>query len=403
MWILIILFLPFAILLVSLEENIKNKNNKKEYKELSETIDNLENECKEINELISKIEEISDKETEYHPNREEITVSSYYDDSVSEEEIQQALEKIQDDKLTDNEIIFLKFMNNKKIGYTFSPRWEFQYDIKPRIEIAKLIQLEYLTYSSWYDNVKNATMKELKEILKKENLKVSGNKQELIERALGNIDIDLLEKRFNEGRYILTNKGIKVVEENKVVFMSDREKAGDEFAELTDTEYNQLQIFHKLNKYKQLKNNELSFKKGYKKNDILWSIYNMQALEYLNKKDYVMASVVYDSMHNLLYSEKRYEKALDFLICCLYMRVYEILPSNEIICYTDYYERQLKKYMNNLRDLLKKNDINIEIFDNRYKFIMEYIKVPIQMYLQHWYEFEKVNKFQQKINKFLDT
>ena len=164
-----------------------------------------------------------------------------------------------------------------------------------------------------------------------------------------------------------------------------------------------MQIFHKVNKYKQLKHNELSFEKGYMKNDILWSIYNMQTLEYLNKKDYIMASVVYSEMYNLLYSEKRYEKALEFLICCLYMRVYEILPSDGIVCYTDCYERHLTKYMKDLRNVLKKNDIDIEIFDNRYKFIIEYIKVPIQMYLPHWYDFEKVSKFQQKINQFLDT
>lgn len=394
MWFLVILFLPFAILLVSLEEHSKNKNTKREYEELSETIQNLENECAEINNLINQIEEVNNLESNFSED------TLYYDDTVSEE-IQQTIENIQDDKLTSNEVIFLKFMNNKSTKISFSSRWEFMYDLKPIVEIAKLKKQGYLTYSSWYDNVQNATIKELKEILKKEDLKVSGNKQELVERVLGNIDADLLEETFNKGKYILTSKGKEIIEKNKRLFMSDREKAGEEFAELTDGEYSQLQIFHKVNEYKRLKHNELSFEKGYKKNDILWSIYNKQSLEYLNRKNYVMASVVYSNMYELLYKEKRYEKALDFLICCLYMRVYEILPSDGVICYTDCYERHLKKYMNSLRNLLKKNDINIEIFENRYEFITEFIKVPIQMNLPHWYEFEKVNKFQQKVNQFL--
>ena len=85
------------------------------------------------------------------------------------------------------------------------------------------------------------------------------------------------------------------------------------------------------------------------------------------------------------------------------MRVYEILPSDGIIYNTDCYERHLKKYMKDLKDILKKNDVDIEIFDNRYNFITEYIKEPIHKYLSNWYEFEKVNKFQQKVNQFLDA
>ena len=59
--------------------------------------------------------------------------------------------------------------------------------------------------------------------------------------------------------------------------------------------------------------------------------------------------------------------------------------------------------MKDLRNTLKKNNIDIEIFDNRNKFISEDVKVSIQTYLPHWCEFEKVNKFQQKINEALDA
>lgn len=339
------------------------------------------------------------QDTEINEERD----SLYYDDTASNKEKRQVVSDIKNDNLTANEIIFLKFINNKEINITFSPRWEFMYELKPKVELAKLLKLEYLTYSSWYDNVKNATTKELKEVLKLEDLKVSGNKQELVERVLGNIDADLLEKKFSKRKYALTDKGNKLLEKNKRLFMSDREKAGEEFEELTDSEYKQLQVFGKVSEYKRLKHNELSFEKGYKKNDILWSIYNMQTLEYLNKKDYVMASIVYYNMYILLYNEESYEKSLDFLICCLYMREYEILQDDENIYNKDWYGIHLKKYMKELRDILEKNSMSIEKFDNRYKFITEYIKVPIQMYLLHWYEFEKVNKFQQKINELLDA
>ena len=72
----------------------------------------------------------------------EADISSYYDDTVPDEEIKQVTKNIKDDELTTNEVIFLKFMNNKSLDISFSPRWEFQYELKPRIELAKLLKLK---------------------------------------------------------------------------------------------------------------------------------------------------------------------------------------------------------------------------------------------------------------------
>lgn len=165
------------------------------------------------------------------------------------------------------------------------------------------------------------------------------------------------------------------------------------FEELTNLEYIQLQEFRKLKEYTRLKNNELSFEKGYTKNDLLWNIYNQQKDTYTRKKDYIMASVVYNRMYELLKKEKKYDKALDFMICCLYLRVYD----------NCLYERHIKKFIKALETLLKKNNIDITIFDNRYRFIVEGIKMPIQTYLPYLYNEDRVNMFQQKINEFLST
>ena len=270
MWILVILFLPIAILLVNLQENNKKENSNKEYEDLAETLQNLEDECKEINNLICEIEECETNA------QKETKQALYYNDAVTEEEIQQSLKNIQDDGLTEDEIVFLKFMNNKEIYISFSPRWEFQYEIKPRILVAKLLKLKYLTYSSWYDNVKSATIKELKEVLKSENLKILGNKQELVKRVLENVDANILKETFNKGKYILTDKGKEIIEKHKYLFMSNKEMAGEDFTELTDYEYEFLEELGQIQEYARLKKYEISFEKGYNKNDVLWSIYNVQ-------------------------------------------------------------------------------------------------------------------------------
>lgn len=169
------------------------------------------------------------------------------------------------------------------------------------------------------------------------------------------------------------------------------EKKG--FEELTNKEYTQLQVFRKLKEYSRLKNNELSFDKGYTKNDILWYIYNIQKEVYIKSKDYMMAGVVYNRMYEILKKEKQNQKALNFLICCLYLKGYDNYFS----------ERHLEKFIKDLETLLKKNDIDINIFESRYTFIMEYIKEPIKKYLPFLYNDEKISIFQQKINQLLST
>lgn len=247
-----------------------------------------------------------------------------------------------DENISDEEIIFLKFINGKNTSIQFSSRWKFRYNINPIKEIEKLEKLEYIICNN---------------------------------------------------NYILTQKAIETLNKNKKLFMTNKQKEGEKFKELTNEEYKQLKVFKKLKEYDRLKNNGLSFEKGYTKNDILWNIYNQQKDIYIRKKDYIMASVVYNRMYELLKKEKRYKESLEFLICCLYLRVFD----------SYLYERHLLKFMKNLQFLLKKNNIDVEIFEDRYNFINEDIKVPIQIYLPYLYDDKKINIFQQVINKFLNA
>jgi len=232
-------------------------------------------------------------------------------------------------ELSENEIIFLKFMNNKSTDIEFSPRWEFQYDIKPRITLSKLLNLKYLTYSKYKDNVKNSTISELKQFLKNQNYKISGNKEELIKRVLLNFDEETLKRNFHKRKYILSNKGQQALNKNKDLFMSNREKAGDDFKELTNYEYDYLIELGQTNEYIRLKNNDLSFSKGYSKNDILWAIYNVQKDVMISKRKFEEASIIYDRMFSLLFDENKYKDALIFLLCSSYLEGYNTIIENE--------------------------------------------------------------------------
>ena len=175
--------------------------------------------------------------------------------------------------------------------------------------------------------------------------------------------------------------------------MQKSKKVRKGFEELTNLEYTQLQMFRKLKEYTRLKNNELAFEKGYSKYDVLWNIYNQQKDTYFKRQDYIMVSVVYNRMYELLRKEKRYDKALEFMICCLYTRIYD----NYL------YERHLLKFMKELNSLLRKNKIDIKNFEQRQDFIVKEIKSIVQKYLPCLYNEEKVTILEEKINKFLNT
>lgn len=332
------------------------------------------------------------------------------DDNDENDEIDQTEEIILDkDILNENEIIFLKFMNNKNTDIAFSSRWEWQYNIEPSAEVKKLILFHYLEYSNASINIKSSTVAELKKFLKDNNQKVTGKKEELINRILNNVDKETISNHFTTKKYVLSQKGKEIIDKNKILFMSDREKAGKDFEELTDSEYTQLQVFNKVNEYKRLRQNELTIEKGYSKNDVLWSIYNKQNLIYFSKRDYDMASIVYMRMYELLYSEKKYDNALHYFICALYLSIYNILPEdgllfkeNTTIGGVNLYERRLNKHINPLKKLLKLCDKDIDNFDIRYDFFIKKIPEIIKDYLPSISNNSmKVNAYIQIINTMI--
>lgn len=197
----------------------------------------------------------------------------------------------QNSNINDDEIKFLKFLNKKNVNTTFSVRWN-GCNIKPDLEIKKLLKLGYLKTST-----------------------------------------------FEEASiYILTEKGNKKIDDNIHLFLTDRDKDESIFQDLTNAEYNQLKVFQKLDEYKILKQNNLSYDKGYSKYDILWSIYDDVALKY-SKKDFVMCSIAYHRMSELVYKEKKYKYALELLIVALYYHILDFYNYDKNL-----YERHIQKY-----------------------------------------------------------
>ncbi|MBE6494150.1 MAG: hypothetical protein E7Z84_06050 [Methanosphaera stadtmanae] len=82
---------------------------------------------------------------------------------------------------------------------------------------------KYIKEAEGTENLKNIipsyTVAELKEVLKKYDLKVSGRKQELINRLNENLTLEELCEEFNKPSYIVTEEGLKLIKENPQVIL----------------------------------------------------------------------------------------------------------------------------------------------------------------------------------------
>lgn len=119
------------------------------------------------------------------------------------------------EELTSTEKYFLKALSNKSVENLNLPGyWTYEYSINYNQIITKLIENGYIKIASSSEDLSFLTVTQLKDILKFFSLKVSGKKQELIERIAehGNVEYALKSLDLYKERYILTSIGKQTVE-----------------------------------------------------------------------------------------------------------------------------------------------------------------------------------------------
>lgn len=145
-----------------------------------------------------------------------------------------------------NELSELEKLYNKKVSSKYSPKFKFAYVLylneinkNPNKSInadyyqynyeTKLAKIkkqakedEFVGEGSPLLAAKGSTVKDLKKLLKKHDLMVSGTKAELIERLGENLSEEELKQAFPKKVFSVTEKGLEFIEENKYVFYYDK-------------------------------------------------------------------------------------------------------------------------------------------------------------------------------------
>lgn len=197
-------------------------------------------------------------------------------------------------------VVFLERANGHRVGNTFPKYFRYRYNSNPKTLLEKALEENYLTKSDYKFNMYQTTNADLKDILRKHNLKVSGIKKELVERLLSNINEKELKSIFTTSHYKLTNTGEHIVDSNSHFIYCHKSKSlGEISLKKYATTFNK---YPKLNKYeialKLLNNNADKHRKNGK-----WGLYrnsllsisrvyidmenNKKGLEYLLKVCYI--------------------------------------------------------------------------------------------------------------------
>jgi hypothetical protein len=186
--------------------------------------------------------------------------------------------------------------NPVKLGIGYSNYLDERYTPEEITEY--VIKDKYITRADSIENLKNIlptyTSKELKEILTKYNLPTIGDKQKLINRIEKNISLKELFEEFKKQSYIITKKGLELINENPQIYIYKKY-----FSHHDLTEYEQ---YYQNNKTNDMKKFTISYLKALGEKNIIYS-------QWFNYKWNSIRELSY-----IYYDYKEYDLALKYFM-----------------------------------------------------------------------------------------
>lgn len=118
-----------------------------------------------------------------------------------------------------HEILAIEYANKYFFGEnTFPGFWWYKYGIKDMTALLEsLRERGFLSLSSYTDSLHLYKVDELKTVLRAKGLKVSGKKQELINRLIQSLSEDELIELFPRRAYIVTKKGKNAIKDDEYI------------------------------------------------------------------------------------------------------------------------------------------------------------------------------------------
>lgn len=127
----------------------------------------------------------------------------------------------------------LRFWDGKKTDFVvpqYYSKTPFGRNVEPALQ--RLLDSGYLAYGDIRQRVSLHTIPELKAVLADRELKVSGNKKELVSRIIDNFDSEDLEELFPVNDYHITEKGKSALAPYSIIKVNDERHLGIPYSRL---------------------------------------------------------------------------------------------------------------------------------------------------------------------------
>lgn len=191
-----------------------------------------------------------------------------------------------------HEIMMLDYASHfKTSNNSFQQFWYYEYSVtEPQAVLESLYEREFIKVGDLRSALDKLKLAEIKEELKQLNQKVTGKKNELIDRLMETADLNSLNEKYSERYYVLTAKGEQELKENQYVSYLHRNKY------MTVWEMN-----------KRIAETHYPYR------DILWGYFNEQAINHFSNFNFGLYRNTRLDMYRFLMEEDKPKTAFPML------------------------------------------------------------------------------------------
>lgn len=273
----------------------------------------------------------------YHPTTEDLK-SQHTEQFIMNKKLRES--SIPDSAgLYPHEVLMLSYAEKYVVGECkFQQFWKYKYAIDdPEQVLSSLVSRGFLCISPVKAKLEYLNISQLKEILRKTGLKVSGDKSELIRRISDNITEYDLMGYIKQRYYTVTEKGKKEIENNEYVLYMHNYP----YTNITIWSINRLMQGYPPKLYR----------------DKIWAELNRIDFEQSN----ILSNTLKFQKVDFLFEENRLSDALPILVLILYNSLNYIIPKQYIDSFNLYVS--FKKEYLNLKPSQLRQMINAECGD----------------------------------------